>query len=414
MPVQRKRKHVAVEETASKQSRPTKAQKGIKGFGSIGKAHVDDADGKKRKTQHKREEAPPPAPAIKPASTAQKKRKRAINTEDVGDEIVVSSKASAPANDLPTDVVSTPRNKRIKNVAHPSPAQTPTRGAAALFDNLKIDANARAIPDALAQQKLSYDTPPDTPKHEHDLDLSFPAELEELEDLYSSFLKALHLYYSHHGSASPVEVGALLPSLSKHWKKRSVKLEDLQRILAVPDQKQRNFTLQDFGRAGICLVRTEVQGRASKRTTSYIDEDELNRRFEDALQKAWHGWQSEVPKENRTTARFLDELPLLEITQNESTVKAAPLFARGQQRLADLKADAAAAKAEVPKLSTEKAAAVKSVKATQTRGTALLDRILAKQNLSSGLPAGPTKEQLERRSALHRLEDVAKVLSMLS
>ncbi|KAK4627262.1 hypothetical protein CLAFUW4_04696 [Fulvia fulva] len=414
MPVQRKRKAVAVVETASKQSRPTKAQRGIKSFGSIGKANTVDSDVKKRKTQHGRDQTPPPAPAAKVATTAQNKRKRAIDTEDDEDEIIVSSKASTSANDISSNVMSTPRNKRIKNVAPPSPAQTSTRGAAALFDNLKLDANARAIPCALTQQKLSYETPPDTPKHEkRDLDLSFPVELEKLEDLYSSFLKSLHLYYSHHGSASPVELGTLLPSLSKHWKKRAVKLEDVQRILAVSDQKQRSFTLQDFGRAGICLVRTEAQGRALKRSSSYIDEDELNRKFEDALQKSWYTWQHSVPKENRTASVFLDQLPLLEITQNEATAKAAPIFARGQQRLADLKAGVAAARAEAPKPSSEEVAAIKSVKAAQTRGTALLDRILAKQNLSSGLASGPTKEQLERKSALHRLDDVARVLSLL-
>ncbi|EME46241.1 hypothetical protein DOTSEDRAFT_126735, partial [Dothistroma septosporum NZE10] len=231
--------------------------------------------------------------------------------------------------------------------------------------------------------------------------------------LYSSFLKALHLYYSHHGSASPVEIAALAPSLSKHWKKRSVRPEDIQRILAVPEPKHRDFILQDFGRAGICLVRVEAQRRALNRSASFVDEDELNRKFEDAMQKAWHRWQSSMPKENRTAAVFLGQLPLLEIAQNESTVKAAPLFARGQQRLADLKAGAAAARIEAPKPSSEEVAAFKSAKATRTRGTALLDRILAKQSMSSGLPAGPTKEQLERKSALHRLEDVTRVLSLL-
>ncbi|EME46242.1 hypothetical protein DOTSEDRAFT_125311, partial [Dothistroma septosporum NZE10] len=166
MPVPRKRKHVAVDEAASKQiqSQPTNAQKGIKSFGNISKAKADDAEcTKKRKTQHGREQTPPPAPVAEVTSTAQRKRKRAVDVEDDGDEIAVNSKSSAPANDLSTNVASTPRNKRIKNLVLPSPAQTPTRGAAALFDKLKIDANARAIPFALPEKKATYDTPPDTP-----------------------------------------------------------------------------------------------------------------------------------------------------------------------------------------------------------------------------------------------------------
>lgn len=54
------------------------------------------------------------------------------------------------------------------------------------------------------------------------------------------------------------------------------------------------------------------------------------------------------------------------------------------------------------------------MQATQSRGTNLLDRILAKQAHTASLPAGPTKEQLERKAALHRIEDIARVLDLLA
>lgn len=394
---------------APKQTRSTKTQKSISAFGSVGKPHSQDGDCKKRKTIHERESTPPAVARV--ASKAEKQRKRRADFSD-DEEIVVRHRKEA--SDEQPDILSTPRNKRVKNML-PSPAETPTRGAAALFDRLDIATNTRPIPIALGGPLGAYNTPPDSPGKDEGADLSILADLADLRHLYSSFIAALSMHYSHNGTSSPVEVNIVLELITRHYKKRSVKLEDLQRILTIASRTDQSFSLEHFGRAGVRLIRAQPRGRGHKQTSSFVDEAKLNARFGDALRQSWQSWEACTAKENRTSAAFLSHLPLMAITKNTSAEKAAPLFARGEQRLADLKASqAAVAKAETAKPTKEQVLSQRSVQATQNRGTALLDRILAKQNLSSTLPAGPTKSQLERKSALHRIEEIARILSLLA
>ncbi|KXS94742.1 hypothetical protein AC578_11168 [Pseudocercospora eumusae] len=409
-----KRKASALDaQPASKQTPSTKTQRSIHTFSSVAKPKVAANEGKKRKTIHTREATPPPAPLAKPTTKASSKRKREAIAEDSDEEIVVSCKAPHFKAPQRPKVSATPRAKRVKNAAPPPSQETPSKKAAALFDRLNIDSNARAIPLSLPKQKLTYDTPPETPVEEIDIDLSFPRHLEDMLDMHAAFLAALSLHYSHNGTASPVELSELLAAVTKHWKKRSVTQADIQRILAFGTNQDRAFILEDCGRAGIRLSRAQPRGRILKRASSYINEDELNTQFENALQKAWHNWQSSTAKENRTAAAFLAQLPLLEITQNEAAARSAPLFAKGEQRLADIKAGRTA-KVESKCATSEPSTATRTPQSLQNRGTALLDRILAKQNAASSLPAGPTKAQMERRSALQRIEDVARILSLMT
>lgn len=424
MPVSRKRKAAAVGTAATpkttRSAKTSKTQKSINAFGSVGKSHGQEADSKKRKTGHVHESIPPPppppAPIARGATKAEKKRKRSANFSD-DEEIAVRPRTEAPVDgeeSEQTAILSTPRNKRVKNML-PSPEETPTRGAAALFDRLDIAANTRAIPIALGGPLRAYDTPPESPSQDDDADLSILAELADLRHLYSSFVAALSMHYSHNGISSPVDVNALLEMITRHYKKRTVRLEDLQRILTIASRLDQSFSLEHYGRAGVRLTRAAPRGRAQKQAPSFVDEAKLNGKFGDALRHSWQSWEACTAKENRTSAAFLNHLPLLAITKNASTEKAAPLFARGEQRLADLKANkAAAAKIESNKPTQDGMLAERSVQATQSRGTALLDRILAKQSLASTLPAGPTKSQLERKSALHRIEEIARILSLLA
>jgi hypothetical protein len=110
---------------------------------------------------------------------------------------------------------------------------------------------------------------------------------------------------------------------------------------------------------------------------------------------------------------FVDQIPLVEVEKDGSIEKAAPMFARGKQRLAVLKSSQATIQLE-PSGSPIVTSEQKTSGAVENRGTTLLDRILAKQALSATLPAGPTKEQRERRAALQRIEDIARVLDLLA
>ena len=412
---QRKRKHTSLDDSQSKQTSLRTTQQTIQDFGSIKKPNAVDNASKKRKVAHKRESTPPP---VVQTSTAKldRKRKRALNTvdEEADDEDSSCNSASQypVLKQLKQINAVTPRSKGSKTHQIPSPADTPSKDTTALFDKLKLSRATNPIPLSFNAKEQAYGTPPHTPPADHYNPEHLPAELEDLLMLQAAFLSALSLYFAHNGTSSPVNVRDLLPLITKSWKKRAVSLDDLRILLGV-GYREAQFTLQDFGRAGICLTKSQPRGRAVKRTASFVDEVDLNAGFEEALQKRWSQWLVATPKENHDVCVFMDQLPPAEITKHESVQHTAPLFARGQQRLADLKASQAAAnspQAKAPQITPEQ----KSDAIIQSRGTSLLDRILAKQAHAASLPAGPTREQLERKSALHRIEEIERIIDLLA
>ena len=406
----KKRKHTSVEEQLGVQA----TQQNITAFGNVRKSHGTDGGQKKRKTTHQREGTPPRPPIA--STRTDRKRKRGLETaeEDVDEGIPIKNPvqqgifeefASGRNN-------ATPRKKRSKNIQPPPPADTPSKSAVALFDNLKLDAILKASPFPINARQQGCETPPDTPEAENGSD-QLPKELEDLMHLHAAFLSALSLYYAHNGTSSPANIKALLPMVTKHWKKRRVTLDDLRLILAIGLSTNAGFVLRDFGRAGVCLTKLQPPGRAVKHVASYVEEKELKAAFEYALQKNWIEWLASAPKENRHPTVFLHQLPLADVEKDDSVDKAAPLFTRGQHRLADLKASQDSSKSE-SNVSSEIAAEQKTVQAVQNRGMSLLDRILAKQALTTSLPTGPTKVQMERKAALQRVEEIARVLDLLA
>ncbi|KAK4552610.1 hypothetical protein LTR86_010254 [Recurvomyces mirabilis] len=404
----RKRKHDASD---SQQSSKHASTPSIADFGTVSKSSVPLSKSKKLKTSHDRSGL---SILSEPATTTSMKSvKRKRSSEPGADELPVSQVTDVSTEDIFKQFAKSPgspRTKRAKKILPLSPAETPSKKAAALFDKLKI----QPISFSLGHDSGGIDTPPATPEerevaHQQD----WPAGLQELCDLHAAFLTALSLYYAHNGTSSPVEVKSLLDMITKNWKKRSVNLLDMQRLLATGHGGRAEFILEDYGRAGICMKRAQARGRGLKRTASYVDEDDLNIRFQEALQGAWQRWLQEAEKENNSPSTFLAQLPVIAIVADASVKNASPLFARGQQRLADMKAAQSGANATSESQDSGVVAEHKTIKAVQSRGTSLLDRILARQASTASMPAGPTKAQLERKAALHRIEDIARALNLL-
>ncbi|KAK3679061.1 hypothetical protein LTR78_001514 [Recurvomyces mirabilis] len=404
----RKRKHDASD---SQQTSKHASTPSIADFGTVSKSSVPVSSSKKLKTSQN-----PGGLSIlsEPATTASTKcAKRKRSSEPAADGLLVSQVTDVSSEGISKQFAmspGSPRTKRAKKIFPPSPAETPSKKAAALFDKLKI----QPISFSLGHDSAGIDTPPDTPEEQklvHQQD--WPAELQDLCDLHAAFLTALSLYYAHNGTSSPVGVRSLLDMISKNWKKRSVNLLDMQRLLAIGHAGRAEFTLEDYSRAGICMNRAQARGRGLQRAASYVDEDDLNMRFQEALQAAWHRRHQVAEKEDDSPSTFLAQLPIIEIVANGSVENASSLFARGQQRLADIKAAQAGANATSESQTGSIMAEHRTTKAVQSRGTSLLDRVLARQASTASMPAGPTKAQLERKAALHRIEDIARALSLL-
>nr|POF01129.1 hypothetical protein CFP56_21077 [Quercus suber] len=404
-----KRKHASDEDQPGSKQRQLHD---ITSFAKIGKSVTNVDAMKRRKTSHARESTGLVCASV--PSTEAKKRKRKLVTvsEDESDEDTITVQTSRPQ-----PVTSTPRTKRVKNALLLSPTQTPSKSAAALFDRLRLDRPINAITFTTGKQQDAYDTPPRTPEVGSEPSAAeLPSELQDLIQIHVVFLTALSLHFAQNGVSAGVNVAELLPNMTMAWKKRAVNLDDLHRVLSVVPESGDGFFLEDCGRAGIRVVRRPARGRSPKRAANFLDHDELNASFEDALQVRWTTWQANAaPSPQHSAAAFLTHLPLTEIMPNTSAANAAPLLARGQPHLAAIKAAQTAAQAEAAAASAcaPLTAAQKTSDAVLARGTTLLDRIRTKQALAADAPAGPTREQLARRAALQRLEDIARVLDVL-
>lgn len=333
-----------------------------------------------------------PPPVVAPAKAAKSKRK----LEDIQER---------------EQPVSTSQNKRLRHDPTQGIADTPGKRTADLLSKLDLEKRSAPIPFALGSKKSAYTTPPDTPEASSD---PLPSEINQLILLHSAFMSALSFWYAHNGAASSVQVKELLPMIAKTWKKRAVSTDDLQMLLGINDEHESEFRLTDFGRAGVQLIRQQPQERGIHRVASFVNEAKSNRQFEDMLRKRWTDWKPATTEENVHVSAFIEQLPRVTIIEDASVAKAAPLFARGQQRLADIKASQAAAQENISKSAPHQDMPQQSTQTVQNRGTSLLDRVLAKQAHIATLPTGPTKEQLERKAALHRIEDIVRVLDLLA
>ena len=418
MVASRKRKCAETAETTSKQTTCSSQLKTTKSAVSYNTLDGEKETPKRRKTAGTRSSTPPPpAPGVTAVSSQKRKRTLdAVNEQsDEDNERNTKVQKGFFKQFAKPKTATTPQSSRFKNAVPVSPSQTPSKNAERMFDQLHIGATSPATQQSGRGTK-ALETPPTSPKSDTlQMHAILPTELRDLLSLHASFLTALSLHSAHNGgSTSAISVKTLLPLITANWRKRSVTVPDIRKILALTQQAGSSFTLEDRARAGIFLVRTEQSGSSLRRTNDYINESEINAVFEGCLSKAWSDWSEKTPKELLTGRAFIRQLPLIDMVQTEAAKSTSALFSRGQQRLTDLKAGQAAAKAEAALPQTPVASIAKDASGIQNRNTSLLDRILAKQAVASNMPAGPTRTELERKSALHRVEDVTRVLDMLA
>ncbi|KAI4205208.1 MAG: hypothetical protein LQ350_000530 [Teloschistes chrysophthalmus] len=439
------------------------SQRGIQGYGRISKAQLDKG---KSNAASKGKDALILTPATPEDSSTSRKRKASGSAEDTTTQAVPTKRlksketigkglsGSKSVLGISQYCSTTPKTPR-KNVLPDSiPIETSTKGARQHLESL--DLISSPCSERQSTPSLSHvDTPPSSPVHpdtpeepanQVNAPVDLPEELQDLIDLHSSFLTALSLHFTHHGSLTPADFRILRPNIERSWRKRRVKIQDIQRILAVSQTSSAaaaptTLSLADYGHSKICI---EISTRSEQLLTPQkrlLNEELFNATFATNLQRQWKTFTTTSKPASGSLSSveaFINSLPLLPITPCTSSTVLAPLLLKGQRRLEDLKAGAIRAQARCNlstiNLPTESspssnkendnnapaaAAAPTITKANATplaRKSSLFDRIKQKQaareaSSSSTTPLTPT--QRLRLAALHRVEEIVPVLELL-
>ncbi|TQS36518.1 hypothetical protein Golomagni_03031 [Golovinomyces magnicellulatus] len=233
-----------------------------------------------------------------------------------------------------------------------------------------------------------------------------PCELVDLVNLNSAFLTAFSIHCAHNGTHCPADQEVICQEVARVWRKRSVTLKDLQRVIGIMNanigtqsgsrSRLSQLTLSNYGHGKICIEVSEGKGNSGKAARP-VNVDRLNDIFARGLRSEWRKWRG-IDVEG-----FIDSLPLEPIIRCASHVKISPLLAKGQRRIENIRDEMLNKKenSKMPGCDTDR------------KNTTLLERLRAKQlHLSTNLPP-PSKLDIERKTSLARLEEVSAVLKML-
>jgi DNA replication factor Cdt1 C-terminal domain len=267
------------------------------------------------------------------------------------------------------------------------------------------------------------------PKSKFSLVLHSPPEpVRTLIILHKFFLSALSLHYARNGPHTPAHLGELLYSITRLWKERSVKLEDIQRILAIYEMSAN--AVESEGRelrhssspfrlamAGSCISveyvgpRKEVCGPMS----TLFDEKDLHVSYRDYIYTLHSAWT----KDFHTHLSFFgdgsfDNFPKLAC--NIGTQSAARK-AHASQKLAEILGLASDAQPRDTNKPTSTAVrnpveVSNPTEGVRSRNESLIDRINAKQ-LANKTQGKPTPQQIIRLHALCRIDEVTEILRMM-
>lgn len=399
------------------------AQRGFQAFGKISKLQVHDP-GKAVLGKNSI------ATISKDSFSTGNRKKRKLGsisnpTDEEEGEKALSVVEQAPSVDDPPTPNSTqtnsPRKKALLPLFH---VETPTIGARSCLESLAL---ASSPSSSSSSHTTLHETPPSSPVsaeseppqyHESD---QLPDELQDLVNLHSSFLTALSLHYAHNGSMTPADLRNLGPGIERAWRKRRVTPDDVRRILAIGrpegtdgNERAGSLYLSDYGHGKIC-VEIAHHSDSRKTTRRPVNEEVLNTVFLRNLEQRWMCYKTDNPAAP-SPSKFLASLALLPITPCTSLSKIAPLLAKGQRRLEDLKAGAIKAQQRPLSITSANPTTLPQPKTKQTaaRSTDLFSRLKAKQLHQSTIPLPPSAEALARKSALQRLHEITPVLESLA
>ncbi|PQE27375.1 hypothetical protein CJF32_00000370 [Rutstroemia sp. NJR-2017a WRK4] len=402
--------------TVSKNAGATKTR-GLNSFTTISKASVPvpkSIDEKSKQTENSI------IAQSDSNSTNSKKRKLQTEEEEKGEELSAAvrlqgHKEERQLRQQPSPSSRLPQTPR-KPITTSSSAvlDTPTKGASTLLDRLLLTPRRPSkspLHVESSSSRIATPTSKQTQEQPSKEGTQLPAELLDLINLHAAFLTTLTLHCAHNGSNAPADLRVICPDVARTWGRRKVFPNDIRRTIGILNSsvsespnntRLARISLLDYGHGKLCV---EIEAGSRKgNNLRVIDEDLLNGAFSQGVVRRW-----ETKDDGITTQEFVEALPIAETTPCSSLLKMSAVLAKGQRRLEDMKAGIA-----IKKDIKKEQSVPKGSSAAVERKPTLLERIRAKQLRQSLLPQAPSKADLERRAALHRMEEVVSVLSILS
>ncbi|KAK5957844.1 hypothetical protein OHC33_001033 [Knufia fluminis] len=279
--------------------------------------------------------------------------------------------------------------------------------------------------------QLQILTPPASspePEHENENE-PLPETLEELKSLHKSFTQALGVHYAHNGTSNAVSLAALMPAMTRLWKRRTVSVADVERMLAVWEVTLAPGKEVEHSKGPFRLVATGIGSNAQAKveyawtnSSGTFIESELHQKYEAAIERVWQsaqvnadaysfvyeplitfprlkcqiGTQTQARREKITSIRdtILSKQPQPQPPQSQVQLQSEPDFSKLQI------SDPSDNKKPISREETLK-----------SRTTSLFDRLRAKQ-AANNTSAPQTSATLLRRRALHRIPEIIDILRL--
>ncbi|RMZ76564.1 hypothetical protein DV737_g4772, partial [Chaetothyriales sp. CBS 132003] len=304
-----------------------------------------------------------------------------------------------------------------KEVPRPAVAPCPKlkrKRSDAAEEGARVQLGSEQIQKSLLTKRAKGNWPP-----------AVPGVLQELGDIFQHFLRAFALHLAHNGSSSPAELDALLCTITRLYKKRNVRREDAQRMLALFEVGRQsvngNRALLLHNRSPFRLVVSGI-GLSARHTVEYCsdlvyDEVRLLQGYDEIIRSVC----TSGCNENATfISGSIEQYPLLAfakgfqtmIRQDRASAVRNHILNITPQRQHEASNLKAAMEPDLSRLSISGPdAALQTPPSTKSRTLSLFDRIKTKQAAALLQPV-PSSSQLLYRHAIGRIADVVEILRM--
>lgn len=274
------------------------------------------------------------------------------------------------------------------------------------------------------QTQIRILTPPaSSPEPEHE---TLPDTLEELTTLHKSFTQALGVHYAHNGTRNAVSLSALMPAMTRLWKRRAVSVTDLERVLAIWEITAHSAKEVEHKKGPFRLIssgigsnqQTKIEYAWTNVFGTFI-ENELHQKYEEAIERLWQSAQAN-PDAFTYVYEPLITFPRLTCqigTQTQArqqkitSIRGTILSKSSKTKEQPSQSEPDFSKLQITDPSDPKPTPASHEDKLKSRTLSLFDRLRAKQ-LANSSSSPQDSASLLRRRALHRIPDLIDTLRL--